>query len=332
MLKRTCNSLREEMATTMKSENLNNSSAAEQEDGRSEMMSTSTVSRVEEQSRMKDVEDSFEDRYSKLKLIAIKLKKKCGEQAKIIQELQNSRKAKAEEDSSGGNVNKDKVASLTKNFELLQGQYDTVVDKLESTEAEVKQLTKDLEASLAECLSSKQRAEECLQATSSAKTELARVEEKARDAEARLRSVEVTAEEERRERVALEERAKEQEGTAAQLRERAGASFLLEETVASLKLQVAQVEESLGKERERADHANQVLASTRSSLATAESDLMRARSEAEEAQTRWQESVRTGEVLQGQLAEAVQDAERASGGERLKVQQLQRQVYLIDLF
>ena len=63
----------------MKSENLNNSSAAEQEDGRSEMMSTSTVSRVEEQSRMKDVEDSFEDRYSKLKLIAIKLKKKCGE-------------------------------------------------------------------------------------------------------------------------------------------------------------------------------------------------------------------------------------------------------------
>ena len=316
----------------MKSENLNNSSAAEQEDGRSEMMSTSTVSRVEEQSRMKDVEDSFEDRYSKLKLIAIKLKKKCGEQAKIIQELQNSRKAKAEEDSSGGNVNKDKVASLTKNFELLQGQYDTVVDKLESTEAEVKQLTKDLEASLAECLSSKQRAEECLQATSNAKTELARVEEKARDAEARLRSVEVTAEEERRERVALEERAKEQEGTAAQLRERAGASFLLEETVASLKLQVAQVEESLGKERERADHANQVLASTRSNLATAESDLMRARSEAEEAQTRWQESVRTGEVLQGQLAEAVQDAERTSGGERLKVQQLQRQVCMIDLF
>ena len=203
----------------MKSENLNNSSAAEQEDGRSEMMSTSTVSRVEEQSRMKDVEDSFEDRYSKLKLIAIKLKKKCGEQAKIIQELQNSRKAKAEEDLSGGNVNKDKVASLTKNFELLQGQYDTVVDKLESTEAEVKQLTRDLEASLAECLSSKQRAEECLQATSNAKTELARVEEKARDAESRLRSVEVTAEEERRERVALEERAKEQEGTAAQLRE-----------------------------------------------------------------------------------------------------------------
>jgi len=330
VLKRTCNSLREEMATTMKSENLNNSSAAEQEDGRSEMMSTSTVSRVEEHSRMKDVEDSFEDRYSKLKLIAIKLKKKCGEQAKIIQELQNSRKAKAEEDLSGGNVNKDKVASLTKNFELLQGQYDTVVDKLESTEAEVKQLTKDLEASLAECLSSKQRAEECLQATSNAKTELARVEEKARDAESRLRSVEVTAEEERRERVALEERAREQEGTAAQLRERAGASFLLEETVASLKLQVAQVEESLGKERERADHANQVLASTRSNLATAESDLMRARSEAEEAQTRWQESVRTGEVLQGQLAEAVQDAERTSGGERLKVQQLQRQVAALE--
>ena len=324
VLSRTCNNLREEIAS-MKTENMNNSSGAtEQDDGRGEMMSTSTVSRVEEQNRMRDVEDSFEDRYSEPKPIAIKLKKKCGEQAKTIQELQSSKKV--EEELGGNNGSKDKVASLTKNFTLLQGQYDTVVDKLEGREAEVKQLTKDLEASLAECLTSKQRAEECMQATSNAKTELARVEEKGREAESKLRAVEVTAEEERRERVALEGKAKEQEGAAAQLRERAGASFLLEETVASLKLQVAQVEESLGKERERADHANQLLTATRSSLATAESELLRARSEAEEAETRWQESVRTSEVLQAQLAEAVQDAERASGGERLKVQQLQRQV------
>jgi len=330
VLSRTCSNLREEIAS-MKNEGVNNSSSAtEQDDSRSEMMSTSTVSRVEEQNRMRDVEDSFEDRYSKLKLIAIKLKKKCGEQAKTIQELQSIKKVKVEEEPSGNNGNKDKVASLTKNFTLLQGQYDTVVDKLEGREAEVKQLTKDLEASLAECLISKQRAEECMQATSNAKTELARVEEKAREAESKLRAVEVTAEEERRERVALEGKAKEQEGAAAQLRERAGASFLLEETVASLKLQVAQVEESLGKERERADHANQVLTATRSSLATAESELLRARSEAEEAETRWQESVRTSEVLQGQLADAVQDAERASGGERLRVQQLQRQVAALE--
>ena len=92
VLSRTCNNLREEIAS-MKTENMNNSSGAtEQDDGRSEMMSTSTVSRVEEQNRMRDVEDSFEDRYSKLKLIAIKLKKKCGEQAKTIQELQSSKK------------------------------------------------------------------------------------------------------------------------------------------------------------------------------------------------------------------------------------------------
>ena len=92
VLSRTCNNLREEIAS-MKTENMNNSSGAtEQDDGRSKMMSTSTVSRVEEQNRMRDVEDSFEDRYSKLKLIAIKLKKKCGEQAKTIQELQSSKK------------------------------------------------------------------------------------------------------------------------------------------------------------------------------------------------------------------------------------------------
>ena len=54
-------------------------------------MSTSTyVSRAEEMSRMKDLEDSFEDRYGKLKQIALKYKKKMAEQSKIIEELQKS--------------------------------------------------------------------------------------------------------------------------------------------------------------------------------------------------------------------------------------------------
>merc|ERR1719445_2078511 len=71
------------------------------DDSRSEVMSTSTVSRVEEQNRMKDVEDSFEERYSKLKLIAIKLKKKVADQDKIIKEMEmTKRDKKIDEDSS----------------------------------------------------------------------------------------------------------------------------------------------------------------------------------------------------------------------------------------
>ena len=46
----------------------------------SEMMSTSTICKSEEVHRMKDVEDSLEERYQKLKMLAVKLKKKVAEQ------------------------------------------------------------------------------------------------------------------------------------------------------------------------------------------------------------------------------------------------------------
>ena len=39
---------------------------------------------------MRDLEDSFEERYGKLKQIALKYKKKLAEQTKIIEELQKS--------------------------------------------------------------------------------------------------------------------------------------------------------------------------------------------------------------------------------------------------
>ena len=57
------------------------------DESRSEAMSTSIVSKVEESNRMRDVENSFEDRYSKFKLVAIK-KKKVVDQEKIIKKPQ----------------------------------------------------------------------------------------------------------------------------------------------------------------------------------------------------------------------------------------------------
>jgi len=56
----------------------------------SEMMSTSTVSKAEEVHRMKDVEDSLEERYNKLKLLAIRMKKKIAEQQNQLATLESS--------------------------------------------------------------------------------------------------------------------------------------------------------------------------------------------------------------------------------------------------
>ena len=45
-------------------------------------MSTSTISKADEANRMADIENSFEERYGKLKQVAIKLKKKTLEQVR----------------------------------------------------------------------------------------------------------------------------------------------------------------------------------------------------------------------------------------------------------
>lgn len=55
----------------------------------SEIMSTSTVSKAEEFHRMKDVEDSLEERYNKLKMLAVKMKRKIAEQNVQLQEKEN---------------------------------------------------------------------------------------------------------------------------------------------------------------------------------------------------------------------------------------------------
>ncbi|KAM3966725.1 uncharacterized protein ACR2FA_012269 [Aphomia sociella] len=57
-----------------------------------EDMSTSTISRAEEHSRMKDLDETFEDKYTKLRIFALKLKKKLNE---TTTQLQNSEQDKA---------------------------------------------------------------------------------------------------------------------------------------------------------------------------------------------------------------------------------------------
>ena len=56
-------------------------------ESQSEVMSTSTVSKAEEIHRMKDVEDSLEDRYNKLKMLALKMKKKMADQSSQVDDM-----------------------------------------------------------------------------------------------------------------------------------------------------------------------------------------------------------------------------------------------------
>ena len=58
-----------------------NSTLTDNDDGK--------VSRVGESNKMKDVEDSFKDKYSKLVPLAIKLKKKTVDLERVIKELQS---------------------------------------------------------------------------------------------------------------------------------------------------------------------------------------------------------------------------------------------------
>jgi chromosome segregation ATPase len=71
-----------DLTDSLNNRSLNRSSVSHLDESQSEVMSTSTISKAEEVNRMADIEATFEDRYTKLKLVAIKLKKKTVDQVK----------------------------------------------------------------------------------------------------------------------------------------------------------------------------------------------------------------------------------------------------------
>ncbi|XP_055607968.1 GRIP and coiled-coil domain-containing protein 2-like [Uranotaenia lowii] len=99
-------------------------------DGQSDVMSTSTISRLEEAGRMRDLEDSFEEKYNKLRALAVRLKKKVSEQTLTLQQYEKERESKA---VAGG-----------KNLQSLQAEYDKLLDQLEGE----RQRNETLEAEL----------------------------------------------------------------------------------------------------------------------------------------------------------------------------------------
>ncbi|KAJ8916179.1 hypothetical protein NQ315_016318 [Exocentrus adspersus] len=94
----------------------------------SEAMSSSTVSRSEDINRMRDLEGSWEERYGKLRNLAIKLKGK-------VRELTNTlTKEQVEKEEM-----QKKLSANLKTIQTLQSQSDKLEDALENTKQECKQ-------------------------------------------------------------------------------------------------------------------------------------------------------------------------------------------------
>lgn len=103
-------------------------------DGQSEILSTSTISRFEEAVRMRDIEDSFEEKYNKLRGLAIKLKKKVAEQQATIAKLEVGA---ASQSADGSNLK-------IQNLKSLQMENDRLLDKNDTLTTEKTQLTKEI--------------------------------------------------------------------------------------------------------------------------------------------------------------------------------------------
>lgn len=101
----------------------------------SETMSTSTISRYEESNRMKELEGSWEERYGKLRTLAIKLKANIRDQANTIKEHEK--------------VREDLLKKQTNNLKTIQSfqsEIDKLQDNLDRANAERKQYLVKLSA------------------------------------------------------------------------------------------------------------------------------------------------------------------------------------------
>ncbi|KPI93434.1 GRIP and coiled-coil domain-containing protein 2 [Papilio xuthus] len=111
-------------------------------------MSTSTISKAEEHSRMKDLDETFEDKYTKLRLFALKLKRKLKEVTAQLQntEQENVRLKKMIDESVYGDQNKPIATSKSDDIDGATKTNEKTSEIVELNE-KVKSLTQALEAS-----------------------------------------------------------------------------------------------------------------------------------------------------------------------------------------
>ncbi|XP_063223773.1 GRIP and coiled-coil domain-containing protein 2-like isoform X2 [Bacillus rossius redtenbacheri] len=137
----------------------------------SEVMSNSTISKVEETARLRDLEGSFEERFTKLRIFTVKLKKKASD---LKEQLAQSEAEKAKLVSEKAELlSKISVMSgHTKNLQTLQQEYDCLQDQIEAEKSEVKSLKKMLEAAVTESTAVKLELQNCREEKESLSREL----------------------------------------------------------------------------------------------------------------------------------------------------------------
>ncbi|KAK5647091.1 hypothetical protein RI129_005555 [Pyrocoelia pectoralis] len=112
----------------------------------SEAMSTSTISKTEEANRLKDLDGSWEERYSKLRTLALKLKGKIRE---LTVELNKEQNEKLEIQQ--------KLTESVKTSHTIHSQCDKVQDELDEYKSQVKGLLKKLDVAALDISNSKKQ-------------------------------------------------------------------------------------------------------------------------------------------------------------------------------
>lgn len=115
-------------------------------DNQSEILSTSTISRADETARMHDIEDSFEEKYNKLRSIAIKLKKKVAEQQATIAKLEATPTSSSVQPPHDDKVSKETETTHLKiqNLKSLQAENDRLMDEIDALKAEKKKFANEV--------------------------------------------------------------------------------------------------------------------------------------------------------------------------------------------
>uniref|UniRef100_A0A0K2TZJ3 Golgin subfamily B member 1like [Aplysia californica] n=2 Tax=Lepeophtheirus salmonis TaxID=72036 RepID=A0A0K2TZJ3_LEPSM len=108
-------------------------------DNFSEVASTCSISRSDEQNRLADCEGYFEERYAKLKILAVKLKKR-------VAELEALRKA-----------DKDKLLATNNNMSNIQSAFDELGEEVQAKKSFIKVVESDLKKSVEDLVLSKQK-------------------------------------------------------------------------------------------------------------------------------------------------------------------------------
>uniref|UniRef100_A0A0A9YCF3 GRIP and coiled-coil domain-containing protein 2 n=1 Tax=Lygus hesperus TaxID=30085 RepID=A0A0A9YCF3_LYGHE len=94
----------------------------------SDVLSTSTISRTEDQMRFKEVDDSIEEKYLKLRHVAVRLKKRVSELTQALEQEKNKSTDKSEILEKMQHL-----TSAAKNAQKVQESYDKTLDELEET-------------------------------------------------------------------------------------------------------------------------------------------------------------------------------------------------------